>query len=63
MQNQNVSFKLLKNTKGNKMYSIKIDKHDEYLTIYILDSKTEKLIRCLRIKKSWLLKEIISSMT
>ncbi len=62
-ENRNVKFLNLRNTKNTKSYSVKIDKHDNAVTIYVFDLFNEnKLIKVIRISKRYLLKEIINSL-
>ena len=63
---KNVHFKTLYNSKKNKKFSVKIDKFDSFLTVYVFDydeNSSEKIIRVLRIKKNWLLKEILNNLS
>lgn len=60
---KNVQFKTLYNSKKKKTFSVKIDRFDSYITVYVFDELEKNIIKVLRIKKNWLLKEILSSLT
>lgn len=55
-------FKIIRNTKSKKTYSIKISPLDNYITIYVFSDDSINCIRVLRVSKKWLLKELISSL-
>lgn len=60
---KNVQFKTLYNSKKKKAFSVKIDKFDSYITVYVFDELENNVIKVLRIKKNWLLKEILSNLS
>lgn len=60
---KNVQFKTLYNSKKKKTFSVKIDKFDSYITVYVFDELENNVIKVLRIKKNWLLKEILSNLS
>ena len=60
---KNVQFKTLYNSKKKKTFSVKIDRFDSCITVYVFDELEKNIIKVLRIKKNWLLKEILSNLT
>lgn len=62
MNNAKVEFKIIKNSKNKKTYSIKLSPADNFLTIYVFGDESDNCIKVIRISKKWLLKEIISNL-